>query len=100
MPIKPIVRFATFVLLPAAILLPEPGTRAQVLNTRPLSQPNVNPSNPNAGFFGSRTNPGWRESGPGNDVNRRSDRPFQTVPVRRGTCWTDSLGQHHCQAGR
>jgi hypothetical protein len=100
MPIKPIFRIASFVLLPAAILLPEQGTRAQVLNTRPLSQPYINPSNPNAGYFGSRTAPGWRETGPGRAVDQRPVVPFQTLPVRRGTCWTDSLGQHHCQATR
>jgi hypothetical protein len=100
MPIKPMFRIAGFVLLPAAILLPGQGTQAQVLNTRPLSQPYANPSNPNAGFFGSRTNPGWRETGPGWEANQRPLPPFQTPSVRRGTCWTDSLGHHHCQATR
>lgn len=100
MPIKPKFLLASLVLVPAAISLPEQGTRAQVLNTRPLSQPYVNPSNPNAGFFGSRTNPGWRETGPGREGNQRPIPSFQPPLARRGTCWTDSLGQLHCQATR
>lgn len=74
-----------------------PSAQAQVLNTRPLSQPYINPNNPNAGTMGSRSTPGYREASPGPVVQER-----QTLDQgqRRAQCWTDSLGQRHCQAAR
>jgi hypothetical protein len=65
------------------------------LNTRPLSQPYINPSNPNAGDIGSRTNPSYRQTSPGTITNER-----QNPTMRPNACWRDSLGQTHCNRGQ
>ena len=75
--------------------LPVIPAQSQVLNTRPLSQPYINPSNPNAGDIGSRTNPGYRETSPGTITNER-----QNPTTRPNSCWRDSLGQMHCTRGQ
>jgi hypothetical protein len=69
--------------------------QSQVLNTRPLSQPYINPGNPNAGDIGSRTNPGYRETSPGTVTNER-----QRATTKPNSCWRDSLGQMHCTRGQ
>ena len=87
-------RLLFLVMLVAAFIpvgLPVVPARSQVLNTRPLSQPYINPNNPNAGDVGSRTNPGYRETAPGTITN---ERPRPTM--RPNSCWRDSLGQVHC----
>jgi hypothetical protein len=93
MPMNRTLLIAALVLVPTAAIVDARPARAQVLNTRPLSQPYVNPSNPNAGAIGSRTSPGWREVAPGQDFNQR-----QITLQKRGTCWTDSLGHQRCQS--
>jgi len=97
MPTRQTFRFAGLAMLPIAIVLPQPGAHAQVLNTRPLSEPFVNPNNPNAGPLGSRTAPGWRDTAPGQQVNQRQPPP--PAPLR-ATCWTDNQGHRRCQAVR
>jgi hypothetical protein len=75
--------------------LPVIPAQSQVLNTRPLSQPYINPNNPNAGDIGSRTSPGYRETSPGTITNER-----QRPTMRPNSCWRDSLGQVHCARSR
>jgi hypothetical protein len=80
-----------FYSLVAMSLLGALPTQAQVLNTRPLSEPYINPHNPNAGDIGSRTSPGYRETSPGVIINER-----RNPAIRPDSCWRDSLGQMHC----
>jgi hypothetical protein len=75
--------------------MPVVPAQSQVLNTRPLSQPYINPNNPNAGDIGSRNNPGYRETSPGTITNQR-----QNPTMRPNSCWRDSLGQMHCNRGQ
>ena len=97
MPMNRTFLIAALVVVPTAAILDAQPAEAQVLNTRPLSQPYVNPSNPNAGEIGSRTSPGWREIAPGQDFNRDFNQRQITLQ-KRGTCWTDSLGHQRCQS--
>jgi hypothetical protein len=99
MPIKRTFLMAALVVVPTTAIVDGRSAQAQVLNTRPLSQPYVNPSNPNAGEIGSRTSPGWREVAPGQDLNRGFNQSPLTLQ-KRGTCWTDSLGHQRCQSAR
>jgi hypothetical protein len=74
---------------------------AQVLNTRPLSQPYANPSNPNAGNMGSRSAPSYRDLSAQREVE-----PWRNLEQRRAlqqrglSCWNDSLGKVRCVQGR
>jgi hypothetical protein len=68
------------------------GVSAQVLNTRPLSQPYVNPSNPNAGQMGGQIAPGDRQT-----LERRERELERRAPLaRRQGCWIDSMGRYRC----
>jgi hypothetical protein len=69
-------------------------TRAQVLNTRPLSQPYTNPSSPNAGAYGSRSAPSYRDLSPQKEYDARKATP---PGLGQGSCWTDSIGKRHCR---
>ena len=87
--------FGILVSASVSAALPVIPANAQVLNTRPLSQPYINPNSPNAGAIGSRTNPSYRETSPGTITNER-----QNPTMRPNACWRDSLGQTHCNRGQ
>jgi hypothetical protein len=79
----------------AMVAVCAPATsQAQILNTRPLSQPYTNPSSPNAGEYGSRSAPSYRDLSAKKELDAR-----RAVPPGpgQGSCWTDSIGNRHCR---
>lgn len=84
------------ILAPIATTFDPPSAQAQVLNTRPLSQPYVNPTNPNAGApLGSYVNRG--SQGVSEQELERMRR--RSAEQKRG-CWRDSIGQTRCAPAR
>jgi hypothetical protein len=78
------------------LIVGPPHAQAQVLNTRPLSQPYVNPGNPNAGQMGRQYVPGTPQTLPRREIERRR---ALTTGNRPG-CWVDSLGRYQCRPVR
>jgi hypothetical protein len=68
----------------------------QVLNTRPLTQPYINPSNPNAGTFGSQTSVGTKQLTPQQQFERRQQLQNQTSGQQVRRCSVDSSGVQRC----
>jgi hypothetical protein len=89
-----VVKAVLTVMAPLATFCGSAASQAQILNTRPLSQPYTNPTNPNAGEFGSRSAPSYRDLSP-----QKEDKARRAVPLGLGqqSCWTDSIGKRHCR---
>ncbi len=81
-----------------------PSAQAQVLNTRPLSQPYVNPTNPNAGpaagGYVNRGSQGLVNRGSQGVSRQELERLQRRSTDQRRGCWVDSVGQTRCASTR